>query len=377
MGEELNEYIKLLFNLNDPIYYSILFVVIVFMLIYIIFKHIVFPLQKKHLDETNALELKNARLMALFAELDPDPVIRTDINGKIIYTNDSAKHLVKKGDITGKLINEIIPQIDIPVIDYINTDKSSSFLFGTESGNYSVLFRGISSLKIAQLYFHDITEKTENEKKLKNFSGSLQNKIEQERQRIAAELHDSIGQDLLLLKMNLINNYNSSIKNGNGQEYYKDSIESLQKIIAELNVILFDLMPTTLKEMGLGPSLASMVNKITATGYINGSLNIIGLNERLNEKLEINIYRIIQEALSNIIKHSNAKEFSIQFINRNNRIKILISDDGSGIPESIENSAGFGLINIRERVEYFNGIFKIDTSRKNGTLLVMDIPLEK
>ncbi len=375
MGEELNEYIKLLFNLNDPIYYSILFAIILFMLIYIVFKHIIFPLQKKHLDETNALELKNARLMALFAELDPNPVIRTDINGKIIYTNDSAKHLVKKGDITGKLINEIIPQIDIPVIDYINTDKSRSFLFDTESGNYSVLFRGISSLKIAQLYFHDITEKIENEKKLKSFSDSLQNKIEQERQRIAAELHDGIGQDLLLLKMDLINNYNSIIKNGDGHECYKDSIDSLQKIIAELNVILFDLMPTTLKEMGLGPSLASMVNKITATGYIKGSLNIIGLNERLSEKLEINIYRIIQEALSNIIKHSDAKEFSIQFINRNKRIKILISDDGTGIPENIEKSSGFGLINIKERVEYFNGIFKIDTSGKNGTLLVIDIPM--
>ncbi len=376
MGEELNEYIKLLFSLNDPIYYSILFTVIIFMLIYLFFKQIIFPLQRKHINETSALELKNAKLMALFAELDPDPVIRTDMDGKIIYTNDSAKHLVSSGDITGKLINEIIPPIDIPIIDYITTDRSVSFLFNSGNANFSVLFRGISSLKIAQLYFHDITEKIENEKKLKSFSGSLQNKIEQERQRIAGELHDGIGQDLLLLKMDLINNYNSEIKNGDGKEFLKGSINSLQKIIAELNVILFNLMPTTLKDMGLGPSLASMVNKINATGYIKGSLNIIGLNQRLNDKLEINLYRIIQEALSNIIKHSKANEFSIQFINKNKRIKILISDDGTGIPNVIKKQPGFGLINMKERVEYFNGIFKIETSEKNGTLLVIDIPLE-
>ncbi len=376
MSKELDQYIKLLGNLSDPVYYTILFSVILFILIYIFFKHVIIPLREKHNMETNELELKNAKLMALFAELDPDPVIRTDLNGKVIYTNDAAKNLITGGNLEGRIITELIPQIDIPVIDYINNDGSKSFLYNINSKSYLILFRGISSLQIAQLYFHNITEKVENEKKLKNLSDSLQNNIEQERQRIARELHDGIGQDLLLLKLNLLNDYKDIIQNSAHSDSFKNSIDSLKKIITELNIILFNLTPTALKEMGLGPTLASIVNKITAAGFIKGSLNIVGLNERLNNKLEITIYRIVQEALNNIIKHSNAKEFSIQLINSNKRIKILIADNGTGIPAGRKEHAGFGLINIRERVEYFNGVFKIDTSEKNGTLLVIDIPLE-
>ncbi len=376
MSQELDQYINLLGNLNDPVYYTIIFVVILFVFIYIIFKNVIFPLQKKHYVETHELELKNARLMALFAELDPDPVIRTDINGKIIYTNDSAKGLISEGNLKGILINELIPQIDIPVIDYINSNGTKSFSFRVNSKEYLIVFRGISSLKIAQLYFHDITDKVENEKKLIDLSENLQNKIEQERQRIAMELHDGIGQDLLLLKMDLLNEHKDIIQNNADPAKLKNSIDSLQKTIAELNMILFNLTPAALKEMGLGPSIAAMVNKISASCFIKGSLNIVGLNERLDGKLEITIYRIIQEALNNIIKYSQAKEFSIQFISKNGRIKILIADNGTGIPSDGKNRNGFGLINIRERVEYFNGIFKIDSSKENGTLLVIDIPLE-
>ena len=376
MSQELDQYINLLGNLNDPVYYVIIFAVILFIFIYIIFKNVIFPLQKKHYIETHELELKNVRLMALFAELDPDPVIRTNIIGKIIYTNDSAKGLINEGNLKGKFINELIPQIDIPVIDYINSNGSKSFLYRTNSKEYLIVFRGISSLKIAQLYFHDITEKVENEKKLKDLSENLQNKIEQERQRIARELHDGIGQDLLLLKMDLSNEYKGMIQNTADPEKLKNSIDSLQKTITELNIILFNLTPAALKEMGLGPSIAAMVNKISAAGFIKGSLNIVGLNKRLDDKLEITIYRIIQEALNNIIKYSKAKEFSIQFIIKNNRIKILIADNGTGIPADGKGHIGFGLINIRERVEYFNGIFRIDSSEENGTLLVIDIPLE-
>ncbi len=279
----------------------------------------------------------------------------------------------------GSSITRILPQIDIPVIDYINTDGAKSFLYNINSKNYIVHFRGISSLQIAQIYFHDITEKIENEKKLKSLSDNLLTNIEQERQRIARELHDGIGQELLLLKMNLLHEYkDKDIDHGSGNtELLKNSIEALKKIITELNIVLFNLTPTMLKEMGLGPSLASIVNKISSSGFIEGSINIVGLTERLNGKLELTIYRIVQEALNNIIKHSNAKEFSIQFICTNERIKLLISDNGIGIPPEKKGHAGFGLLNIRERVEYFNGVLKIDSSEKNGTLLVIDIPLEK
>ncbi len=82
MNKELEQYLKLLFNINDPAFYTIIFVIILFILIYIIFKQVIIPLQKKHYSEKHELELKNVRLMALFAELDPDPIVRIDLQGK-------------------------------------------------------------------------------------------------------------------------------------------------------------------------------------------------------------------------------------------------------------------------------------------------------
>jgi len=377
MSNELNQYLKLLFSLNDPIIYSIVFTVLLFILLYLIFKHIVRPMQRKYNDEKAELELKNARLMALFAELDPDPVIRINLQGEIIYMNNSAAKLVKDEKLEGRRIREIIPQINFPVEHYIRSDKSKNVTHSLNSKNYSILFKGISSLEIAQLYFHDITEKIEHENKLRELSSALQNKIEEDRQRIARELHDDIGQNLLILKMNLINKYRDIIKNAGMEKEFQESIDSLQKILLELKIILYDLKPPVLEELGLIMALSSLINKISGVGLLKGSLNVIGFEERLNPKLEIALFRIVQEAINNILKHSYAKEFSVQLIKQNNILKMLIYDDGIGFNSNNGKSDGFGLLNIKERVENFKGVFKIDSSNNGGTLLVVEIPMEK
>lgn len=333
------------------------------------------PLQAKHKRETQELENKNAKMMILLAEIDPDPVIRTDIEGKIIFTNESAKQLFNKAGHKEDFIKKLIPQIGIPINDFIEKDKSKYFTQKINLNHYSVLFIGISSLKIAQAYFHDVTEKIIFEEKLKGFSKGLQSSIEEEKKRIAGELHDGIGQDLLLLKMDLFNNYKSIIEQQGKHAVFKETIDLLEKTILELRIILFNLKPPILDEMGLGPGIATIINKINESGLIKGSLKITGLDERLDRSLEINVYRIVQEALNNIIKHSKANEFSVQIINKNNRLKILISDNGIGIKKNKEMN-GFGLMSIRNRVESLNGRFNIESFNKSGTLLLIDLPLE-
>ena len=109
---------------------------------------------------------------------------------------------------------------------------------------------------------------------------------------------------------------------------------------------------------------------------LRGSLNIFGIEERLNPRLEIALFRIVQEAINNIIKHSQAMEFSVQLVKRGNDLKMFIYDDGIGFNSNNSGINGFGLINIKERVESFKGVFKIDSTENNGTLLVIEIPLE-
>ncbi len=377
MSLELSRYIKLFFSLDNPVYYSILFTVLLFTLLYLIFRYVVYPLQKKYILENQALELKNARLMALFAELDPDPVIRIDSNEKIIFTNHAAKFLEGNGSPEGKQLSEIIPAIDFPVSQYINEDKSKDISQVINSKNYSILFRGISSLNIAQIYFHDITDKVLYEKKLRDLTENLQNKIEEDRKRIARELHDGIGQNLLLLKMNLIKNYQEPLSQTGQEKNFGETIVFLQNTIAELKMILFNLKPPILEDMGLAPAVTALVQRVSDESSIKGSVNIMGLEERVDAKIETAIYRIVQEALNNIVKHSHASEFSVQMMNKDRLIKLMIIDNGNGFTaDKMHNISGFGLLNMKERAESFKGSFKIESSAENGTLIVINIPLE-
>ena len=380
--QQLKEYTKLFFSFNNPIFYSIFLVIVLLVLIYIFFKYVVLPLQKNHELEKKELELKNSKLMSLFAELDPDPVLRINTFGIITFCNAAAQKLLGLDLPEGKHITELIPKIKFNISNFIQKDKSRSFFAKINKHYYAVLFRGISTLDFAQIYFHDYTEKRIYEKKLLNYnqklkvlSSGLQDKLEGEKRRIAGGLHDSIGQNLLLMKLKL-QNILDDIPQHEQNDVMK-IIDSLEKTISDLKIIILDLKPRVLEEMGLIPALRTLCHRISTETSINGTVDISGLEERLNSKLEISIYRIIQEALNNIIKHSGANEFNIQLINTDNILRLMISDDGRGFAEKErKNSKGLGLMNMRERVESMKGSFKIDSSIGKGTLLVFEIPKE-
>jgi two-component system NarL family sensor kinase len=130
--------------------------------------------------------------------------------------------------------------------------------------------------------------------------------------------------------------------------------------------------------MGLGLSLKMLAEKISEDTGISGTVDIYGTEERLDKKLELTLYRITQEALGNIIKHSKAKVFTIQLINKNDSTRLLISDDGVGFDTAkIKKDtiySGFGLLNMQERLNTYNGKLKIDTSPGNGTVIITEIP---
>lgn len=379
MDNELESLLDALFSLESPIYFSLFLTLAIFALIYIFLRYILFPLQKKHSSEKKDLELKNARLMALFTELDPDPVIRIDSEGKIIFTNDAAKNLSSSGILLEKNINELISEINFSIKDAIKNNLSRQLSLKIENKYYSILFRGTSYLNIGQFYFRDISERKEFEEKLvesrrqlKELSKHLQNKLEEERQRIARELHDGIGQNLLLLKLRL---QAIEEKSAGGYTDYPELIETLESSIKDLKQILYDLKPRILEEMGLKPALAALCEKISKESGINGSIDFIGNDERFDNNLEVVFYRITQEAMNNIVKHSKASDFNIQLINQNNFLRLMISDDGIGFDQSL-NKNGMGLINMKERIESFRGNLKIDSAEGTGTVIIVEIPKE-
>lgn len=378
----LDNYLKFLFNLNNPIYYAIIFTVLIISAFYIFQKYILSPKVKKHNIQLKEIELKNAKLMALFSELDPEPLIRIDIKGIIILTNEAAKEIIKTPSLIGLPIRNIIPEINFSIEDFIRNNKTKIMFHTFNKKYFSITFKGISFLNIVQLYFTDLTKRKLFEEKL-NFSQKQLKKlmqheqlmVEGEKNRIANELHDGIGQNLLFIKASL-QRYSNKLKLDLGEEIFEQLLSSFDGTITDLKAIIYNLKPSILEELGLGAAITTLCQTITDKSDIKSNVDIIGFEARIDSKQEITIYRIIQESLNNIIKHSKAKEFTVTMIEENRNIKILISDDGIGFETSDKNFLlpGMGLRSIKERVESYSGTFKIESQLNSGTLLIIDMP---
>jgi len=362
---------------SNPFFLIIFIAVTVVILIYFLNRYLVKPLEQKHIQEKKEIELRNSKMMALFAELDPDPVLRVDHEGKVTFFNNAAYTLLKIE--TGTIITDKIFNFSLPDLQKkIESNESNSFAFQFNGAHYNVLLKGDADLGIAQFYLRDISGIKNLEIKLKQLSAYLQNQIDEERFRIAHELHDGIVQDLYFVQLGLREISEESAENINVMlQPIKSQLENTTE---ELRRIINDLKPKMLDEMGLEPALRTLCNNITKKSGIPGSVQIIELNQRLDKKLEIYFYRLIQEALTNIVKHSGASEFSVILMRDKEILRTIITDNGSGIinDEKIEdNNGGFGLLNMRERTEGFGGKFKIDSSETNGLTIIAEIPFNQ
>lgn len=378
--DEVKEYLKLLQDYRNPVNFSLLITVLVLVILYLTARYIVIPQQRNYSNMEKKLKMQNVRLMALFADLDPDPLLRVDSMGEIIFTNPAAEN---KGfnEFTGKHISTILPSFNLELKSFI--EKNESFMFYEEmmGKHYSVQINGIGYLNVAQIYLHDITQlKTQQEaleksqKELEEFSNHLQNKIEEERQRISREIHDGVGQNLILLRLYLQKRLTDLTGNENSPEYLEIS-RILGQITNDLKEISHSLKPIILVEIGLIPALITLVDNIKRKSNMQGNISFIDMEERLDSGLETTIFRIVQEALSNIIKYSGAKEFNIQLLKKSSSIRLIISDDGRGFDlNKTGNKKGMGIKNMQERTKSHNGTFRITSSPEDGTIIFADFP---
>jgi signal transduction histidine kinase len=193
------------------------------------------------------------------------------------------------------------------------------------------------------------------------FSKTLIKTQEEERKRIAGELHDSIGQSLSLLK-NRITLLKKNIKISASLDELNDTVTST---IQEIRSITYGLRPFQLDLLGLTQSLKSLIEDVAESGEVKFSIKIDNIDGLLAKDAEINVFRILQECLSNISKHSQANEVKVE-INNNGRIEILVEDNGIGLNFPGKRN-GFGIIGIKERVHILNGQIDITDNQPKGT----------
>ncbi|OFY86055.1 MAG: hypothetical protein A3F72_19425 [Bacteroidetes bacterium RIFCSPLOWO2_12_FULL_35_15] len=197
---------------------------------------------------------------------------------------------------------------------------------------------------------------------------------EQERKRIAQDLHDGIGQTLAGIKINLTNITNKT--NFISEEYQKNvhqTIKSLDDAYKEVRALSHFMMPKSLKESGLADAIDDLLDKTLKSStikYIFEKDNTI----RVEENTEIGLYRVFQELLNNILKHANASEIIVHLHKTNRQIVLMVEDNGIGINQS-NKKTGIGLSNMETRVHTLNGTFVISAGAHRGTLAVVRIPV--
>jgi len=201
------------------------------------------------------------------------------------------------------------------------------------------------------------------------FSRQLIELQEEERKRISSELHDSLGQNLLVIKNLLYLYRNSDSKNEDDLEQVSGLIKESIDEIKELST---NLHPHQLEKLGLIKAISSMIAKVERASGIKIVSELHDIAQSVPSEYKINIYRIIQEALNNVVKHSNAANASVKIITSGNSIVIEIKDDGRGIDFSdaaVQSNLveGFGLKSLKERARLISGELTINSSLNSGT----------
>ena len=199
---------------------------------------------------------------------------------------------------------------------------------------------------------------------------------EKERKRISQDLHDRIGSILSTVKMYFksVEQSVENLKKENLTQYQKAN-ELLDDACSEVRRISHDLGSGLLIKFGLVTTLENLRDNLQKSKQISAVLVTHGIDDRLNNDVEIGIYRIVQELISNVLKHAEAKEVVIQLIKNKGILNIMVEDNGKGFDVSKQEDTGIGIINIKSRVEALNGKLLMDSTIGKGTTMSIDIPL--
>ncbi len=197
---------------------------------------------------------------------------------------------------------------------------------------------------------------------------------EEERSRLAKDLHDGLGGLLSGVKFSLSNMKDNLIITPDNMAVFERSLDMLDTSIRELRRVAHNMMPEMLTKFGLDEALKEYCNSVNAAKLISVKYQSVGMELRLDKATEIIVYRVIQELLNNILKHAEASEVFIQLVRENNRLSIVVEDNGKGFDTAIlESNKGAGWSNIRSRVEYLKGRLDVHSEAEKGTLVNIEL----
>jgi PAS domain S-box-containing protein len=332
-----------------------------------------------------------------------DGVIATDQNGSITFMNPTAEALSgwQEVDAVGRPLDEVFRIINEATGESVISPVEKVISTGEVVGlaNHTVLLakdgrkipiddsaapiKDRDNIRGIVLVFSDVTQRKLAEKARRE--AEMMQRIveaqESERNRIARDLHDHLGQQMTALRLRV----ESIVKEDGVTPELRVSLSDVQKaadrIDQDISFLSWELRPTELEALGLEDALASFIREWSRQYDIEADFHaeLPAGRSRLDKDLETNIYRIVQEGLNNIVKHADASKASVMLQQRGGEMVLVIEDDGQGFGSSKSEDAGpqgMGLTGMRERTALHNGTFEVESVPDEGTTLIARIPLK-
>ncbi|HEY0744752.1 MAG TPA: response regulator [Chryseosolibacter sp.] len=323
-----------------------------------------------------------------------DAVILLDTDFRVTYMNPRAEKLTGISSVSSvgqsvfKMLNISQSATDeSPAFFRCNlNDGKSSFLpegfvlHGRDGvdrhigeGSFSVIQERSGVVNGHIVTFRDITEKYEHQKLLKLFEknrlAALMEGQENERSRVAKELHDGLGQ--------LLNGIKMQLAFGANEKSTAELSALIDEAIHESIRISENLIPSRVRDFDLVTCLRSLSENVQRSSGLTVDFPVKEFIEGISESVKVNIYRITQEALNNAVKHASAQVISVQLLCDNESLILSIEDDGVGFEKHAISDplTHHGLYNMAERAQVLDGTFTIESSPGKGTLIIVQIPL--
>jgi len=257
------------------------------------------------------------------------------------------------------------------------------------SGTTILLFMAVGLIIFVIIYQQQqLKQKYEQQKAIQELKSEMQRQMlesalevqEVERVRIAKDLHDEVGAMLSVTKMS----FNQLLRKLDSAEDLakmgKQTRELLEQSIGQVRRISKELVPSTLEEFGLILSIDEFIQKVHLASTTSFTFSHEGIAEkqRFDKKIELTIYRLIQELVNNALKHAEAQEITLKLTTKNNKIIFIFTDDGKGFDfTAIRNDpkSGLGLRNMESRLSVINGAINVQSSIGKGTTTTIEIPI--
>ena len=278
----------------------------------------------------------------------------------------------------------LIAGVSVPAAAFFPASVLNSSTFLAAVGLPPEVFRALAAIGITYfilrvLHLFEVQRRREMEHvsgQLKRLSHQVLSAQEEERKRIARELHDDTAQLLssLLLRLKMLERAKSLEE---VRDKSKHLIDLTTQSAEGVRRMAFELRPAALEDLGLAAAIRWYSEELAALRKLPVEVHSAGFRGRLPSDVELGVYRVVQEALTNVAKHSGAHKANVLLERLNGNLRVLVEDDGCGfdVSEAASRERGLGLFGMRERVWLLGGTLQIDSHPQHGTRVTMQVPI--